>query len=261
MTLFKGLGDACVRTTDLAGGPSAQRLFPYPAYDFEFSQKASFEDAEAYRGGIRVVEETIENKVESILKLKTQIANWHLLGLSMGLLERTLTNFTLPKVKRAIVPADGVINDAAITTENLAGVLVSIERQGAWGQAGSLHRSNATTPPVRGVKVAAGTITCNVAQAGAPIMYVLDTPIASANVYGGAGNLPKLGELEFYGDVFDNSADDANGGKIWIPRLQRHSRPTLSFNGKLIELETEYRCLLPSGWTEPFFLVDGHSVT
>jgi hypothetical protein len=260
MTLFKGLGDAYVRTTDLAGGPSAQKLFPYPVYDFEFSQKAGFEDAEAYRGGIRVFEETVESKVESVLKLKTQIANWQLLGLSMGLLERTLTNFTLPKIKRAIVPADGIINDIAITADNLAGVLVSIERQGAWGQAGSLTRSTAA-PAVRGVKVEAGKITCNAAQAGAPIMYVLDTPIASANVYGGAGNLPKLGELEFYGDVFDNSSDDMNGGKIWIPRLQRHSRPTINFNGKLIELETEYRCLLPSGWTEPFFITDGHSIT
>lgn len=263
MTLFKGLGDAAVRTTDLAGGISAQKLFPYPVYEFSFEQKATSEDAEAYRAGVRVAEETIETKVESILKLKTQISNWSMLGLSLGQLERTLTNFTLPTIKRTTVPAGGVVADAMITATSADSVLAAIERYGAWGQTGPLTRTTLAAVPVRGVKVdgAAGTLTFNAAQVGAPIMYVVDRPVTAANVYGGPGTLAKIGELEFHGAIFDNSNAEADGGLILLPRIQRNTRPTISFSGKLVELETEYKCLIPSGWNEPFMLVDGHTVT
>lgn len=262
MTLFKGLGDSYIRTTDLVGGASAQKLYPYPVYEFSFDQKATTEDAEAYRGGIRQAEETVEVKVESILKLKTQISNWALLGLSLGQLERTITSFTLPSIKRTTVPIGGVITDLAVTVANADSVIVAIERFGPWGQVGPLTRTSTTTPPVRTVKVdgAAGTLTFNASQIGAPIMYLSNRLIASANVYGGAGALAKVSELEFYGDLFDNSTAEADGGKIWFPRIQRNSRPTISFNGKLAELDMEYKCLVPTGFSEPYMLIDGHSI-
>lgn len=263
MTLFKGLGDSYVRTTDLAGGASAQKLYPYPVYEFSFDQTATTEDAEAYRGGIRQAEETVEIKVESLLKLKTQISNWAMLGLSLGQLERTLTNFTIPSIKRVTVPVGGIINDTSITVANGESIIASIERYGPWGQVGPLTRTVAASPPVRTVKVdtTAKTLNFNAAQVGAPIMYVLDRPILSANVYGGAGTLAKISELEFYGDIYDNSTDEANGGKIWFPRIQRNARPSLSFDGKLATLEMEYKCLVPTGFPEPYMTIDAHSIT
>ncbi len=263
MTLFKGLGDSYIRTTDLSGGASAQKLYPYPVYEFSFDQKATTEEAEAYRAGIRQTEETVEVKVESILKLKTQISNWSMLGLSLGQLERTITSFAMPGIKRTTVPVGGVITDAAITAANVDSVIVAIERFGPWGQVGPLTRTATASPPIRTVKAdgTAGTLTFNAAQVGAPIMYIVDRTIASASVYGGAGVLPKVAELEFYGDLYDNSTTESDGGKIWFPRIQRNSRPTISFNGKLAELEMEYKCLVPSGFSEPYMLIDGHSIT
>jgi hypothetical protein len=260
MTICKGLGDCGVATTDLAGGPSAQVLFPYPAYEFDFAQDSTTEDAEAYRAGVRVTEESVETKVTSTLKLKTQISNWQLLGLGMGQLKRTLTNFTMPKVKRATVPAGGVINDAALVAGNVGSVIVAIERYGAWGQAGPLVRS-VTAPPVLGVQVAAGALTFNAAQIGAPIMYLYDQPIAAANAYGGAGTLARYGELQFVGEVYDNSSVGIDGGRIWFPRMTRRTRPSLTFSGGIPELEIEMTLLTPTGWEEPFLMIDGHSVT
>jgi hypothetical protein len=260
MTILKGLGDCGIATTDLSGGPSAQVLYPYPAYEFEFAQEVDSADAEAYRAGKRVTEETLENKVTSTLKLKTQIANWQLFGLGFGMLQRTITSLVMPKIKRTTVPAGGVISDAAIVTGNLSSVLASIERYGSWGQTGPLARAS-SAPTAGQVQVAAGTLTFHASAVGAPIMYLYDETIASVKAYGGSGTLSTYGELQFVGEVYDNTSNPDLGGRIWFPRCSRKTRPSLTYSGDIPELEIELSVLSPTGWPEPFLMIDGHSIT
>lgn len=261
MAIFKGLGDCGLATTDLAGGPSAQKLYPFPAFTFDYSAESETADVREYRGGIRVKAESIEQDFTPTLTLTTQISNWHQMGLALNQLKKSVTNFTLPRIVRGVVPTGGVITDAQIVAGNLASVLVAIERYGSWGQAGALNRSS-TAPGPMAVQVAAGTLTFNAAQAGAPIMYMVDQTLASADVYGGPGATAYLAEMEFYGDIYDSSAVGAEGGKIWFPRIKRTNRNVqIGFSGDLIELSTEWDCLYPSNWSEPYALVDGHSIS
>lgn len=259
MTALKGLGDCVARTTDLVGGPQAQGLFPYPNYEFEFAQEADVQELLAYRAGKRQIEESYESSLKTTLKLKTQISNWQMLGLSLGQFERTFTGFVLPTIKRTTVPANGIVADADIVAGNLNSVTVAIESYGAWGQAGRITRS-AAAPTAGQVQVTAGTLTFNAAQAGAPIMYVCDKTYTAAKAYGGAGTLSTINTLEFFGQLYDTSAQEAAGGTIWIPKIQRSARPTLTFNGGIVEIETSWNCLSVPGWAEPYMIVDGHSL-
>jgi hypothetical protein len=260
MTILRGLGDCGVATTDLSGGPSAQVLYPYPAFEFEFGQEVESEDAEAYRGGKLTTEETLETKVTSTLKLITKIANWQLFGLGFGQLQRTLTSLVMPKLKRTTVPSGGVVSDAALVSGNIGSVIVAIERYGSWGQAGPFARAS-SAPTAGQVQVATGSMTFHTSAVGAPIMYLYDETIASVKAYGGAGTLASYGELQFVGEVYDNTANPEQGGRIWFPRCSRKTRPTLGYAGEAPQLEIELSVLNPTGWPEPFLMIDGHSIT
>jgi len=256
MTLKRGLGNTALITTNLSGPASParlnQKLFPYPALEFEFTRTSSTEDAKAFRAGRQVVEETNETATEFSLKLKTQISNWQMTGLARGQFERVLSAITVPVIKRVKVGATGIITDALIT----AGlpVLASIESYGSWGQAGAI--------PTADVVVAVGTITLPVSYAGATIMYMYDRQMASVRAYGGGGVLSTMDEFQFIGEVFDNTSSAKAGDSfIWIPQIARKNKDvTLSFSGGLVEYEIEFTPKIPAGWSEPDMEVDGHSI-
>jgi hypothetical protein len=108
--------------------------------------------------------------------------------------------------------------------------------------------------------VATGTITCNVAQVGAPIAYIVNRTLTGRG-YGGPGNPAPLGDLQFSGRVYNNSATPELGGFIWIPRIQFKGSPTFTYDGNKVELEMVYNCVLPTGWNgRPYLRLDGHSV-
>jgi hypothetical protein len=263
MTLYQGLGDCGLRTTDITGGPNAQKLVPFPVFSFDLAQDSTVEEALAYRAGRHQVEDSFEGLVNTTLTLSTEINNWQILGLSRGLLQRTLTDFVLPVVKRGVVPsaAPYEIVDTELTATAAAKTLVAIESYGPWGQANSLSR--VTTVPTTGqvqVDATATKLVFHASQAGAPIMYVIDRTFASGSVYGGAGTLPKINEVEFFGQIYDNSSEAEDGGLIWVPRMKRASRPNLTFDGGKPTIEVQYKCLSVAGWEEPFQIVDGHSV-
>ncbi|MBE9102759.1 hypothetical protein [Vacuolonema iberomarrocanum] len=260
MTVFKGLGDCSLNTIDLAGGPSSQQLYPYPVYDFSFNQDGSSEDAEAYRGGVLVPEETLENRVTSILSLTTRIVNWRTYGLALGQIQRTLTSYVIPIHRRARVPASLTIADAGITADNLSSVLASIETYGGWGQAGPL--TPVTGPPADGeIQVQVGSLTFNAAQETAPVGYLFNQTAATVNAYGGPGTLARIGELQFFGEVYDNSANGRDGGIIWFQRLQRRGRPNVQFAGGVLSLSSELTAIPTAGYEEPFTFLDAHSLT
>jgi hypothetical protein len=255
MTIAIGLGNSGLRTTDIAGGPLNQKLLDYPVFSFELSQEVTQQEALAYVAGRHQIEEQFESAVATTLKLSTEIANWTMIGFSIGQLQRTLTSFAFPVAKRANVPASGTpeITDTDITAASSAKTVVAITRKGPWGEAGPL--TVVTTAPTAGqvqVAGATGKLVFHSSAAGAPISYVIDKTEASVEGYGGPGTLAKIGEMEFFGEVYTNSAAGRDGGTIWIPRIQRSTRPTFSFSGDKVTLENEFKCLSVPGWEEPF---------
>lgn len=258
-----GFGDAGIRSTSIAGGPANQKLFRYPIFSFDLDQESKNEEVLAYNAGIHQVEDILDGATTTTLKLSTEVVNWGAMGLAQNQLERTLTNFSLPKVKRATVPltAPYEIVDLDLTAAATAKTLVSIDRYGAWGQTGTLTIA-AAAPIVRQVRIdaAATKLVFNAAQAGAPVTYILDQIVPAANVYGGPGQSAQIGEMEFYGTIYDNSNDPSKGQAIWIPRIKRFTAPKLNFGGGKAKIETEFRCLSVPGWTNPFMQVDLHSI-
>jgi hypothetical protein len=258
-----GFGDAGVRSTSIAGGPGNQKLFRYPIFSFDLDQSSKNEEVLAYNAGIHQVEDILDGSTTTTLKLSTEVVNWGMMGLAQNQIERTLTNFSLPRLKRATVPltAPYEIVDTDLTAANTAKTLVSVDRFGTWGQTETLTLS-ATAPAARSVQInTAGTkLVFNAAQAGAPVTYITDQIIPAANVYGGPGQSAAIGEMEFCGTIYDNSNDPSKGQYIWIPRIKRFTAPKLNFAGGKAKLETEFRCLSVPGWTNPFMMLDLHSI-
>lgn len=258
-----GFGDCGVRSTSIAGGPANQKLFRYPTFSFDLDQESKNEEVLAYNEGIHQVEDILDGATTTTLKLSTEVVNWGMMGLAQNQIERTLTNFSLPRLKRTTVPlvAPFEIVDTDLTAANTVKTLVSVDRYGAWGQTGTLTIA-AAAPAARQVRIdaAATKLVFNAAQAGAPVTYILDQIITSANVYGGPGQSAQIGEMEFCGTIFDNSNDPSKGQLIWIPRIKRFTAPKLSFSGGKAKIETEFRCLSVPGWANPFLQVDLHSI-
>jgi hypothetical protein len=255
MAIAIGLGNTGIRTTDIAGGPTNQKLLDYPTFNFTLEQESQEQEALRYVAGKHQVEEAFESSVTTTLTLSTEIPNWPTIGFALGQLERTLTSFTVPTAKQANVPTGTTeISDPAITATSAAKALACVQRKGTWGEAGPL--TTVTTAPASASEVQFDTtnnkMVFHSSLAGAPILYVLDVAIASAEGYGGPGTLAKLGEMEFFGEVYTNSSTGSDGGIIWIPRIQRSARPSIAFTGDKVTLENQFKCLAVSGWEEPY---------
>lgn len=263
MASFKGFGDAGVSTIEQVGGLSAQLFNRFPLLSFELNEEVSdATELRAFSGGELKTEEVIKGTSTVTITLETEIVNWSMLGLALGELEKTLTNFTLPVMKRAVVPevAPFEINDAEIVAGNLTSVLACIDSLGTWGQTGPLARAT-VAPTARQVQVAAGKLTFNAAQAGATISYTLNKTYASAKAYGGPGAATAMGRMQFFGQLYDTSAQGQKGGLIWIPRMESIGSPTFSISDGNPTLSTEFQCLAVSGYTKPYVILDGQTLT
>lgn len=263
MAIKRGVGITGLRTTSIAGGPSKQKGFPYYVFDFEMTEDLKTEQALGYIGGSHQVLEVLEGTSVQKFKLSTEFVNWAMSGLAYDLIQRTITNFSLPIAKQATVPKGAgpyEILDPEITAGNKDSVVVSIIDYGpSWGQAGPLN-AVATAPAALEVQVTAGKITFNGAQQGAPIGYMIDRLIPSANAYGGPGQLPRIGEMELTVQLYDSSGQSGNGGQFWAPRVKRASGPKSQYSGGKLKIETEFYMLAVPGWERPYLEIDGHSL-
>jgi hypothetical protein len=254
MTLRRGLTGLDFATTNKTGSNANpflnQNVFPFPCLDFEYERKSKTEDAMAYRSGRHVIEETIETQTDYTVKVKTQITNWHLTGLTRGQIERTLSGITIPQTKRAKVNAAGKILDSMITA-NMP-IIASIEAYGPWGQAGAI--------PTASIAVAAGEIQLPTTLANATVTYMFDRTMTTAKGYGGPGSLTLMDKFQCVAYVKDNSGG-IQDSLIWIPQMYRKSLDVaLKFTGKLIEYEMEFVPQIPAGWEEPDLEIDGQSI-
>lgn len=255
MTLTVGTGIGALGTTDLAGLNANtvlnQKLFQIPMLEFDYERKAKVEYAKAYVAGKHTNIESLEAEVEYTLKIKTQISNWAMTGLSQGQFQKTFTTFTVPKVHKAKVNGAGVAIVPGVIAATL--VIASLDAFGPWGQAGAIPQIDLTT--------GAGQVTFPTSYAGATVTFFFDRSIASAKGYGGPGASSRIGQMQFIGELYDNTSSKAGDSFIWIPQVAlKNESAKLSFTGKTVEYEFDLLPTIPAGWDEPILLVDGHSI-
>ena len=255
MTLSIGMGIGALGTTDLTGTSANvflnQKTIPVPIMDFEYERKAKIEYAKAYVAGKHTNIESLEAEVEYSLKIKTQISNWAMTGLSQGLFQKTFTAFTVPKVHKAKVNGLGVAIVPGVIAATL--VIASLDAFGPWGQAGAIPQIDVTP--------GAGQVAFPVSYAGATVTFFFDRSIASAKGYGGPGASSKIGQMQFIGELYNNTPTKAGDSFIWIPQVSlKNESAKLSFTGKIVEYEFDLLPTIPAGWDEPILLVDGQSI-
>lgn len=109
--------------------------------------------------------------------------------------------------------------------------------------------------------VGAGQVTFPTSYAGATVTFFFDRSIASAKGYGGPGSTSKIGEMQFIGELFDNTSTNAGDSFIWMPQVQlKNESAKLQFTGKTVEYEFDLLPTIPAGWEEPVLMIDGHSI-
>lgn len=255
MTLQVGMGIGALGTTDLAGLNANtvlnQKLFQTPILEFDYERKAKVEFAKAYVAGKHTNIESLEAEVEYSLKIKTQISNWAMTGLSQGQFQKTFTTFTVPKVHKAKVNGAGVAIVPGVIAATL--VIASLDSFGPWGQAGAIPQIDLTP--------GAGQVAFPVSYAGATVTFFFDRSIASAKGYGGPGASSKIGQMQFIGELYNNTPTKAGDSFIWIPQVSlKNESAKLSFTGKTVEYEFDLLPTIPAGWDEPILIVDGTSI-
>lgn len=257
--IYTGPGTWSLATTGLAGGAAGQIVYPYAVFSATLAQEASTENAEAYRGGKRVIDTVLEASVQTTLTLSTQLNNWQTTGLGLNQRERTETAVVIPFSARQTVPlsAPFEINDPLIVTGNLTSVIAAVEEPGIWGVPGALIKVSVAPAADREYQAVVGKIIFDESMAGADITY-MGTRSITAKTYGGAGSLSKIGDMQFIGEVYDSSGQVSQ--LIQLPQIAVSSRPSFEFSGGVLEVEITFNCSTPAGWDEPFRYIDVDSL-
>lgn len=257
--MLSGIGDVYAKTTALAGGATAQRMIELFLFNFEFTQEAESKEAQGFVGGKLITKSTAEATVASTLKLSTQYADWAQLGFSLDQFSRASTNEVVPVLKRVNVPTSAPyeISDALITAGNTNSIFAYVNAFGTWGQPGYLARAGTPASPTTGqvgVDTTNNKLIFHSSQAGAPITYTVPQTLATVQIYGGSGSPTAYGNIEFWGKVY--SPEATAEWQIYFPNLQRKSRPSITIQNDVPTLEVEFGAVAPSGWSDPYKLLN-----
>lgn len=261
--MLRGLGDTFIETTGLPGGLTGQALQELFIYEFDFTSEATAIEALAYQAGARKVKASAEGEVTDSLTLRLQYNDWASLGFALDAFPKSATNVVVPTLKFDTVPVSGAfeITDTAVTAASDVYLKVFVNQQGTWGQAGNLERAaTAATPGVGevGVDTTNNKLIFNSAQAGAPISYTVPVTYAAIESFGGAGAATKYGDISFRGKVY--STEQSAQWPIYFPKLQRNGRPSIAFAGDVPILEIPFIAVTPSGWEQPYQILNPDTV-
>jgi hypothetical protein len=95
-------------------------------------------------------------------------------------------------------------------------------------------------------------------EEGATISYTVPRSVTSAKKYGGTGTKTALGRMSFRCAVF--GLDGSLVEYRHYPALDLVTPPSQSFSGEVPELTLEFLASTPSGWSDPFEVIDASSI-
>jgi hypothetical protein len=262
--MFKGIGDPWVRTTNYNGSSvtANQRLLVLGLLSFELSAESESKESQKFNSfGELVTASQVKGSTSYSFTLSYNEVEWGNLGFALNQFPRTASSVPIPQLKFGSVPAASpyTIADAALVTGNIADVSVSITESGSWGEAGQWLAVVETTPGPGQVRVQAGTLTFNAAQAGAPIAYTVYTTYSSVQDLGGPSGGAAWGQFEFWGKVLIPSI--SQGVIVHIPQATIAEDPTITIDDSVPTVEVVCGMGTPTGWDKPFRILNMNTAT
>lgn len=253
-----GAGDVYLATTDLGGGAgAAQWLFPFALFNMEETVESEATEADAQVGGILQVVEAGRSRVTRTLSLTTKIVNTNTRPLIYNQLPKTFEDFTIEVRKDKTLDGTLVIEDPAITVDNLPFIKVSKKGVGRLTPTAA-----AATAPANATQVQINTTTNDLVffagEVGAEITYTVPIVADSAKGFGGPGPKTALGRVSFRCAVF--GLDGSITEYRYYPALDLVSEPSTSLSGGVPELTLEYRAITPQGWSDPYQVIEADTI-
>lgn len=253
-----GAGNLAFCTNDLATNGSLrgeELLFPGCIAEFELAADTNFAESYCLIDGVRQVTAGEISEETYTLTITAEFNDWTSLQIYYDELAQNSANVVVPQVKVATIPAGGVITDTDITAANAESVKAYISTRGSFGNRIFLKVVNAA-PAAGEVQVdgAANTLTFPAALVGAVVTYIVDVTFTSMETLVLETVADRVGRMQFAGLVYGTEL--ANQMLIRIPSISRTTVPTLTINGDVTTLVTEYRANVLPGRRRPYELYD-----
>ena len=252
--MFKGIGDPWIRTTAYSGtAPADQKMMTLGLLSFELTAESTPKESQAFNSqGELVTKSLVKGSTSYSFTLSYNEIDWGNLGFALNQFPRTASSAAIPLLKYGTVPASGTyeIADAALVSGNIAQVSVTITSSGTWGEAGQTLTVVAGAPSAGEVQVAAGTLTFNAAQAGAPVAYPVYTTYSTVQDVGGPTGGTAWGEFEFWGKIFIPSM--TSGAVLYIPQATISEEPTVTVDDSVPTISVVCGLGTPAGWDKPY---------
>lgn len=257
--MFKGIGDPWIRTTNFDGESAAaeQRMLPLGLLSFELTSDSESKESQRFNSNGELVTATqIKGATSYSFTLSFNEIDWGHLGFALNQFPRSAENVRIPQLRFGEVPATAPyeITDATLIAGNIADVTVTITEGGDWGEAGQWLDPVGATPDPGEVQVAAGTLTFNADQAGAPVAYPVYASWDNAQDLGGPSGGDAWGEFEFWGNIVIPSIDQ--GTLIYIPQATIAEDPSFTVDDSVPTVSVVCGMGTPSGWDKPFRIVN-----
>jgi hypothetical protein len=223
---------------------------------FTYEESGNDEYAQQQINGRKSNVQSVGAVLERKLTITTQLFSFESLGLTLNTEKKQFTNVTRPVYREVEVPAGGgPVPAPGLVAGNLAGVAICYNG-GPNGQQGPMIKISTLPTAAGSVQVAANTLTFAAADAGCVVGYFYDQIVTSVTGYGGAGTATSLGQMEFYGALYSQSAG-AVTGSLWLPEVERESAFTVEFGGDGVpEIATTYNVSIPAGWSKAYSIDD-----
>lgn len=223
---------------------------------FTYEESGDDEYAQQQINGRNSNVQSVGAVLERTLTITTQLFSFESLGLTLNAEKKQFTNVTRPVYREIEVPAGGgAVPAPGLVAGNLATAAICYNG-GPNGQQGPMIKVSSAPTTAGSVQVAASTLTFAAADAGCVVGYFYDQIVTSMTGYGGAGTKTSLGQMEFYGALYSQSAG-AVTASIWLPQVERESAFTVEFGGDGVpEIATTYNVSIPTGWADAYSIDD-----
>jgi hypothetical protein len=228
--------------------------------NFSYEESGDDDQVQRQEAGRNADIQSIGAVLTRTLSITTQVFNFETLGLILNEEKKTFTGISQPTYREVLVPAGGgTVVAPGLTAANLA--MASFAYNGGpAGQVGQLSKVTVAPTTAGSVRPTAGNIEFAAADAGCVVGYFYDQAITSAVGYGGAGATTSLGQLEFYGAIYERLSG-ATGMLLWLPQVERQSAFTVEMAGSGVpEIQIQYKVTTPTGWDKAFRMLNAKTM-
>lgn len=263
--MLYGVGTPLILTNELSQTGTIRTeelLFPPCIASFSLDADVTEIQAKCLKGGIRQTVASAISEKEYTMTVTTEFVDWTGMQYAYDEIAQVSSAVTLPRGKATTIPAGGTFTDA-----DLIGVASSvrayIDSRGTWGNriflepaasAGAVTANN-----LFHVDDVTGLVTLNSGVVGAVIQYSFNTTYTTIESIGHEQNFDAFGKIAFSGELVSTEAP--SGWQLYVPEMSPITVPSLSVDGDVTSIETQYRVNIAAGQRAPFIFYDLSTAT